>query len=387
MKKYTKIVGVAVLLAISAAFVGCGVVEDKVDEITNQKFEASNAIEKQNPEVAKKLEKPVSSEQDMINVINTCVEETTLAILGLPQLPDWFSARAAAKDVKSAEAQAEDFIKELSKQVEDSIKNNKIAVDFNKKIDIEALTIKDALEVIVEAYNETCEDSEDEITLNQLLSEFGIKGTVDAIDDFVSLDKFKFALDLYASEEKQKVSLDESFLAAVSVGDVNKLVSALQKRTIDTIPLRGAAVSVSEKVAGSISGEECKVMFPNYNADGNETDYEITAVVAALKGFKFEANGQASLAVLTSDNAGGYFTVEVDLAISQDKLEKIVKLAEDDKATAKDYVELADSILTVRISVTNGKKTTYTQTYNYTSLAAFLKKCGVDISDVIDGIF
>jgi len=374
MKKLSKIFAVVALVAVGLTAVGCDSVVNKLEE---QKFDSSNVIVKQNPEVAKELKKPVSSESDMTEVLGDVVKDTYLEIIksGLP-ISGLFS-RAAAKDAESAAAQTKNFVRKLSDQLEayakSKMNNEDGTIDFDGSINIEEITIKDVLQIYVDMYNDNLEAGEAKVTMKSLFGD-DIVAYVTALDEVAALDKFKLDVDLLVSDAKKKASIDESVLVAASVGDINKLVSKVSGKTITGIPLKGVSASAKENVSVAVSGQNYTLLM----GSGSEDETEVTISAATFDKLKGSVGAKVSMAILTSEKAGGYFTIEANVDFDAEKVVSL--LAAEEEGSLQDMITLLDSMVSVSISVSDGKKTTYTSTYNFTQLMALFESITGSIS-------
>lgn len=353
----------------------------------------------------------ISSEEDLLKAIKDAVTETMISAMGPGRSAT--SSEAAVKQGKEfAKAVYEQFVA-LQNSLTDLTDPSKakFKVDFDKTIDVGAMSamewksaISDTIDFLyinllkypdyydwggqVKSELNPIYNMEEQIKRNIDQSKWddeeplfaSLNDFYDFLDEVLLLKQFYFNTKADIDFDYSKIAADNTTKIGDAALDVKVALAALDvnkflKKTGAPVEVPVNALSLA--FAGNLDfgaaySDIAAIM--EMEAEFSEADKagtEYTPDFSKLKDLAYKLNGDLGLkaALCTKDGLGGIVSVDASYSMDVDKLIKIAgKSKEINSGNTEEILKIADDVVSVKVSVSDGNTETFSKSYKPTDL-------------------
>lgn len=302
--------------------------------------------------------------------VTKCVQQKELGTFIQAVTDEYMSAlfptanlgRAAkSKPVTNAAAAKEQVVAFLTKLLEVSEKIDSDDaflqdIHFDQEINVADLETDDLIKTVVDEYNKQIKSeieasdltsaqkevafNTQKIDLNPLKQRFGIE-EYNTVTESISFDRYYHNLQFDVQDkDKNKTPdyyyLNSDTLFALSVSDFNKIVKIFTHSAGEAdYPVKAIAFSMKGDLGG-----ECSVKAEKVEVSNIVLDFDISLSVAAV----------------TKNGMGGYFTITVHPKMSKTQVTEFVQSCLDDTVTENMFKTVLESLGEIKIACSDGTK-------------------------------
>ena len=352
----------------------------------------------------------ISSEEDLLKAIKDAVTETMISAMG--------PGRSATSS-EAAVKQGKEFVKAVYEQflalnkslagVKDPSKV-KFKVDFDKTIDVGAMSAMEWKSAISDTfdflYNNLLKypnydwNGQVKSELNPIYKmEESVRGSIDEakwegrepvfaslndfydfLDEVLLLKQFYFNTKADIDFDYSKIAADNTtkigdaaldVKVALAALDVNKFLKKIGAPV--EVPVNALSIAFAGNLDfGAAYSDIAAIMeMEEESSEADKTGTEYTPDFSKLKDLAYKLNGDLGLkaALCTKDGLGGIVSVDASYNMDVDKLIKIAgKSKEINSGNTEEILKIADDVVSVKVSVSDGNTETFSKSYKPTDL-------------------